>query len=91
MLRGRACTAVRCVSCIQAYIVTQLTCVNVQVGISRIPGSQATRLVNQTHAIPGDEDHYVVQLFVFHQLHCLVGVMIIISFVHVVLYLNIRI
>ncbi|KAF4562484.1 hypothetical protein EYR40_004702 [Pleurotus pulmonarius] len=40
-------------------------------GISRIPKSQAEMLPNATEAIPGDEEHYVVELDVFHQLHCL--------------------
>ncbi|KAF5325795.1 hypothetical protein D9611_000059 [Ephemerocybe angulata] len=40
-------------------------------GVSRIPRSSADRLVNATRPIPGDEDHYVVSLDVFHQLHCL--------------------
>ncbi|KAF9523975.1 hypothetical protein CPB83DRAFT_727462, partial [Crepidotus variabilis] len=40
-------------------------------GISRIPKSSAAQLVNKTVPIPGDTDHYVVGLDVFHQLHCL--------------------
>lgn len=35
--------------------------------------SQAARLVNKTVPIPGEPGQYVVQLNVFHQLHCLVG------------------
>ena len=46
---------------------------NILVGISRIPKSQAEMLPNATEAIPGDEEHYVVELDVFHQLHCLVS------------------
>ncbi|KAJ8694274.1 hypothetical protein PTI98_004127 [Pleurotus ostreatus] len=42
-------------------------------GISRIPTSQAKRLPNATEAIPGDEDNYIVELDVFHELHCLVS------------------
>ncbi|KAF7426681.1 hypothetical protein PC9H_009050 [Pleurotus ostreatus] len=42
-------------------------------GISRIPTSQAKRLPNATEAIPGDEDNYIVELDVFHELHCLVN------------------
>lgn len=42
------------------------------VGISRITKEEASRLVNYTYRLPGDEDHYVIQLDVFHQLHCLV-------------------
>jgi hypothetical protein len=30
------------------------------------------QLPNRTAPIPGDEDHYIVGLDVFHQLHCLV-------------------
>jgi hypothetical protein len=45
-----------------------------KVGISRIPISAAALLVNRTVPIPGDPEHYVVSLSVFHQLHCLVGV-----------------
>ncbi|KAF9522204.1 hypothetical protein CPB83DRAFT_777449, partial [Crepidotus variabilis] len=40
-------------------------------GVSRIPKSSAAKLANKTVPIPGDADHYVVQLSVFHQLHCL--------------------
>ncbi|KAF7437548.1 hypothetical protein PC9H_004390 [Pleurotus ostreatus] len=40
-------------------------------GISRIPKSQAKLLTNATEAIPGDEEHYAVELDVFHELHCL--------------------
>ncbi|KDQ29973.1 hypothetical protein PLEOSDRAFT_1037801, partial [Pleurotus ostreatus PC15] len=40
-------------------------------GISRIPKSQAKLLPNATEAIPGDEEHYAIELDVFHQLHCL--------------------
>ncbi|KAK7044214.1 hypothetical protein VNI00_007936 [Paramarasmius palmivorus] len=40
-------------------------------GISRVPKSQAALLPNKTVTIPGDEDHYIVELDVFHNLHCL--------------------
>lgn len=43
-----------------------------EVGISKIPRSQAVLMANRTVAIPGDEGNYVVALNVFHQLHCLV-------------------
>ena len=46
---------------------------DISVGISRIPLSQAEMLPNATEAIPGDGEHYVVELDVFHQLHCLVS------------------
>lgn len=42
------------------------------VPVTRIPKSIASNLVNKTYRIPGDEEHYVIQLDVFHQLHCLV-------------------
>lgn len=42
------------------------------VGVSRITKDEALNLVNQTYRLPGDEDHFVVHLDVFHQLHCLV-------------------
>lgn len=44
-----------------------------QVGISRIARPSAAQLVNRTVPIPGDPGHYVVELNVFHQLHCLVS------------------
>ncbi|KAF8533201.1 hypothetical protein BDD12DRAFT_866480 [Trichophaea hybrida] len=40
-------------------------------GISRIPASAAGKLVNKTVPISRDPDYYVVELDVFHQLHCL--------------------
>ncbi|KAF9522396.1 hypothetical protein CPB83DRAFT_777148, partial [Crepidotus variabilis] len=40
-------------------------------GISRIPKSSAAKLVNKTIPIPGDTDHYIIGLDVFHQLHCI--------------------
>lgn len=43
-------------------------------GISKISKSEAKLLPNKTSAIPGDEENYIVSLSVFHQLHCLVGV-----------------
>ncbi|KAF7359821.1 Threonyl-tRNA synthetase [Mycena venus] len=45
--------------------------ISIQVGISQIPKSQATLLPNKTHPIPGDEKNYIVELDVFHNLHCL--------------------
>ncbi|KAJ7694903.1 hypothetical protein B0H17DRAFT_931433, partial [Mycena rosella] len=41
-------------------------------GISRITKEEAARLPNKTHTIPGDDEHYIVELDVFHNLHCLV-------------------
>ncbi|KAE9409717.1 hypothetical protein BT96DRAFT_806673, partial [Gymnopus androsaceus JB14] len=40
-------------------------------GISRIPASEAEKLVDKTVPIPEDEKHYIISLDVFHQLHCL--------------------
>ncbi|KAI9733819.1 MAG: hypothetical protein M1818_007086 [Claussenomyces sp. TS43310] len=41
------------------------------VGISRIDKMSAMQLPNHTAPIPGDSDHYIVGLDVFHQIHCL--------------------
>ncbi|KAK0509232.1 hypothetical protein JMJ35_008603 [Cladonia borealis] len=41
------------------------------VGHSRITKEEATQMVNSTVPIPGDSHHYIVELNVFHQLHCL--------------------
>ncbi|KAJ7504927.1 hypothetical protein B0H11DRAFT_1979859 [Mycena galericulata] len=41
-------------------------------GVSQIPKSQAQLLPNKTHPIPGDEGNYILELDVFHNLHCLV-------------------
>ncbi|PTB48341.1 hypothetical protein M431DRAFT_100297 [Trichoderma harzianum CBS 226.95] len=41
-------------------------------GISTIPKGQAKLLPNYTSPVPGHEDEYIVELDVFHQLHCLV-------------------
>ncbi|KAK4182267.1 hypothetical protein QBC35DRAFT_396303 [Podospora australis] len=43
-----------------------------KVGISRISADEARPMDNKTLPIPGREGGYVVQLSVFHQLHCLV-------------------
>ncbi|KAF2812836.1 uncharacterized protein BDZ99DRAFT_495991 [Mytilinidion resinicola] len=40
-------------------------------GMSAIPKSQATLLPNRTGPIPGLDGQYLVELDVFHQLHCL--------------------
>ncbi|KZP06292.1 hypothetical protein FIBSPDRAFT_842279 [Athelia psychrophila] len=40
-------------------------------GVSKIPKSDAAKMLNRTVAIPGDEENYVIALDVFHQLHCL--------------------
>ncbi|KAF7345303.1 hypothetical protein MSAN_01907000 [Mycena sanguinolenta] len=40
-------------------------------GVSRITKEEAARLPNKTHAIPGDPGHYIAELDVFHNLHCL--------------------
>lgn len=41
---------------------------------SAISKSEAALILNGTEAFTGDEKHYVVQLDVFHQLHCLVNI-----------------
>lgn len=41
-------------------------------GISGVTKSAAALLPNGTEAFTGDEQHYIVELDVFHQLHCLV-------------------
>ncbi|KAF7324952.1 hypothetical protein MKEN_00537600 [Mycena kentingensis (nom. inval.)] len=40
-------------------------------GISQISKSEARLLPNKTHPIPGDENNYIAELDVFHNLHCL--------------------
>ncbi|KAI1121061.1 hypothetical protein F5Y10DRAFT_257089 [Nemania abortiva] len=40
-------------------------------GISRITADEARPMDNKTLPIPGDKGGYIVQLAVFHQLHCL--------------------
>ncbi|KAF2788874.1 hypothetical protein K505DRAFT_393733 [Melanomma pulvis-pyrius CBS 109.77] len=40
-------------------------------GISKINREDAMKLPNKTSALPGDEEHYITELDVFHQLHCL--------------------
>ncbi|KAJ7775537.1 hypothetical protein B0H16DRAFT_1879904 [Mycena metata] len=40
-------------------------------GVSRITKEEAAQLPNKTHAIPGDPGHYIAELDVFHNLHCL--------------------
>ncbi|KAG9220404.1 hypothetical protein CCMSSC00406_0006669 [Pleurotus cornucopiae] len=40
-------------------------------GISRIPRFQAARLPNRTEEIPGDEGNFIIELDVFHEIHCL--------------------
>ncbi|KAL9117478.1 MAG: hypothetical protein Q9187_005986 [Circinaria calcarea] len=41
------------------------------VGVSQIPYDQARQLPNATERIPGTTEQYVIELDVFHQLHCL--------------------
>jgi hypothetical protein len=49
------------------------------VGVSKIPKSEAVKLLNQTAVMPNGPDEgdknrgYIVELDVFHQLHCLVS------------------
>ncbi|CEJ81371.1 hypothetical protein VHEMI01501 [[Torrubiella] hemipterigena] len=40
-------------------------------GITRISADEARPMVNKTLPIPGQSDHYLISLSVFHQLHCL--------------------
>jgi hypothetical protein len=47
-----------------------LTRKRIPVGISAIPPSEATMLANKTIPRPGTDEH-LVELDVFHQLHCL--------------------
>jgi hypothetical protein len=42
------------------------------VGTSKIPMSEASKLLNKTVPIPEYPGYYAVKLDVFHQLHCLV-------------------
>lgn len=42
-----------------------------QFGVSQISYSAARQLPNATEWIPGSDDQYIVELDVFHQLHCL--------------------
>lgn len=45
------------------------------VGISRVPLKTARNFVNRTVLFPHDEEkNYVIELDVFHQLHCLVRI-----------------
>lgn len=43
----------------------------INVGVIKIPKSDADRLPNATLPIPGEEDGYITGLEVYHQLHCL--------------------
>jgi len=45
------------------------------IGLSQIDKESARQLPNKTAPIPGDEKRYIVGLDVFHQLHCLVGIL----------------
>ncbi|KAF2672750.1 hypothetical protein BT63DRAFT_359391, partial [Microthyrium microscopicum] len=40
-------------------------------GISRVTADEAAQFYNKTSEIPGDPGHYITDLDVFHQLHCL--------------------
>ncbi|KAF7795291.1 hypothetical protein EIP86_006445 [Pleurotus ostreatoroseus] len=40
-------------------------------GLSKIPKAEAMKMANKTLPIPGDPEHYIIALSVFHQLHCL--------------------
>ena len=49
-------------------------CIFVDFGLSQIPKWQADKMPNRTLPIPADPQYYVMQLTVFHQMHCLVRV-----------------
>ena len=51
--------------------IRQLTLI-LDVGISRIPKTQAAKLPNKTYPFLRDEGYYIASLSVFHHLHCLV-------------------
>ena len=70
MLAGRASTTVRYMS--DTLFALASLMLHLQVGISRIPRSQAARLPNRTEDIPGDEGNFIIELDVFHEIHCLV-------------------
>lgn len=53
---------------------------SIKVGISTITEQQARLMTNYTSPVPGHEDSFIVELDVFHQLHCLVSVQSIMSF-----------
>ncbi|KAJ6620504.1 hypothetical protein B0H10DRAFT_1791774, partial [Mycena sp. CBHHK59/15] len=38
---------------------------------TKVPKSEAAKMVNKTYPILGDEENYILALDVFHQLHCL--------------------
>ncbi|KAK0672606.1 hypothetical protein QBC41DRAFT_299544 [Cercophora samala] len=42
-----------------------------EVGISSISAAEARPMENKTLPIPGEQGRYIIQLAVFHQLHCL--------------------
>lgn len=67
---GRTSIAVRFSS---AMLCSELTPA-VSVGIQKINKQEVALLPNRTDPIAGDEDHGVIILHVFHQLHCLVNV-----------------
>ncbi|KZS89648.1 hypothetical protein SISNIDRAFT_458599 [Sistotremastrum niveocremeum HHB9708] len=39
--------------------------------MTRITAEQESRMANWTSRIPGDEEHYIISLDFFHQMHCL--------------------
>ncbi|KAF7983129.1 hypothetical protein HWV62_24095 [Athelia sp. TMB] len=40
-------------------------------GLTKVPKSDAAKMLNHTVPIPGDESNFAIALDVFHQLHCL--------------------
>ncbi|KAF9491991.1 hypothetical protein BDN71DRAFT_1397470 [Pleurotus eryngii] len=67
----KLCTTVRATIILSIFLCLDST-PYILVSISRIPKFRAKMFPNATDAIPGDEESYVVELDVFHQLHCLV-------------------
>lgn len=73
MTHGATCTTVGQVS----LSMPVSTCSNiyryvVAVGVSEISKDQAIKMVNTSVPIPGNEENYIIELDIWHQLHCLV-------------------
>jgi hypothetical protein len=68
---GRSCMAVRSHFTIRPllWILSELT--RTIVGVSAVNPEAASKLPNKTMTLPNQPDRYVIQLDVFHQLHCL--------------------
>lgn len=57
--------------CVHSTKKTKTKTLSLTVGISAISKAEAQQLADPTIAIPGTTDKYLVQLEVFHNLHCL--------------------